>query len=259
MKCNNCNQEISGKANFCPKCGSALILEPEIIEAVSVDEKSQKALVNPAFANTCIGFGITGLAIAMIISGSPLIFIAGVFGVLAIINGVKSFKVQQSRKATWGTIFGTVAVFLAVVFLVFNITYIIKANKAPRVYSKELNLNIPNKVPEDYYQHSNVFSAYGFKVNYYYISLDHKEASAFTDEIEDDARWRILPFTVVEKVRLRNITDEDFFDFTVNGYFICYNRNNGSYSIPVSDEDYDCILVIYDSENKKIIIYEIWA
>ena len=261
MKCNNCNQEINRKANFCPNCGGALTIELEAIETVGIDEKSEKVLVNPTYTKTSIGFGIAGLVIALFFMGSILVFVAGVFGVFAIINGIKSFKIQQSRKANWGTIFGSVAVFLTIIFLVFNITYIIKANKAALVYSKELNVNIPYEIPKEYYQHSNTFAKYTFKANYYYISLDDEEASAFIDEIEEDARWRALPFTVTEKVRLQNLTNRkaDFFDFSINGYFICYNRRNGTYSIPVKDENYNCVLMIYDSQNKIIIIYEMWA
>ena len=88
-------------------------------------------------------------------------------------------KIQSSRRTDWGMIFGVVTAFLSVIFFAFQIKYTAKVFNSARKYSEKLGIEIPSDLPQEYYQHTNVFKMYDFQSNAYSYHLNDDDAAVF--------------------------------------------------------------------------------
>ena len=264
IKCKNCDHVISDDANFCPVCGSRLEIDAKARESETAEHEGRRPVIDPNLASRSLGFGIAGFAVAFFLWHITIwhiaIFcvLAGVFSFLAIFFGIKSMKIQSSRRTDWGMIFGVVTAFLSVIFLAYHINYTAKLFNSARKYSEKLGIEIPSDLPQEYYQHSNVFKMYDFQTNAYSYHLNDDDAEVFLGKIENDPRRQLLPLTSSEMQYLTEITTEEFIIYSPSGYYLCYDLKNNRYDLPSGAEEYHFILLIYDQTEKRIYVYEIW-
>jgi len=252
MKCIFCNQEIDENAKFCPYCGKQI---PATDEAVEIKYKG-----DPTKANLSIGLGLTSIVIAYFFSLSFYVIIAFICGIFALIYGIKSFDSVKRGRAQWGAVFGAVSVFLSVIFLAFLLNQSLKAQKSASFYANELHIDyFPDEKPQIYHIHSDIFRLYNVNVNYYFYSLEDEKADDLTNDITEDIWWLSLPFSEDQLAFLENVDGEEkLISFPAEGYFLSYDKKHETYTFPTEDE-YHFILIIFDTDNNKINIYEFWS
>lgn len=259
IKCKNCDHVISDDANFCPVCGSRLEIDAKARESETAEHEGRRPVIDPNLASRSLGFGIAGFVVAFFLWQITIFCVlAGVFSFLAIFFGIKSMKIQSSRRTDWGMIFGVVTAFLSVIFFAFQIKYTAKVFNSARKYSEKLGIEIPSDLPQEYYQHSNVFKMYDFQTNAYSYHLNDDDAAVFLGKIENDPRRQLLPLSSSEMQYLTEITTEKFIIYPLSGYYLCYDLKNNVYDLPSGAEEYHFILLIYDQTEKRIYVYEIW-
>jgi hypothetical protein len=109
MYCTNCGIKIAERSNFCPECGTALIVQPETQPQLpAIDSESEQQVSGKqtnSFSIVAFVLGILGIFIG------PLSIGAIIFGALGISQTGKNPDIQGRGLAVAGLILGIVVVF----------------------------------------------------------------------------------------------------------------------------------------------------
>lgn len=238
MKCPECGRELESGANFCPDCGTRVLFEKQPQQ-------------NPSHysATNVLSFGTTALLVSLFLERTIAV-VALIFGVLAVLSGIKLLKTPLFKKALLGMTFGILGIIFG---LVFSIQLLIQfrtlKNLNPKM-EEGFSLTIPERKPDAMLFYFERFDEVDYWANEYHYFLSEEEFEALDGQ---DLDW--LPYEESELVKhFANLLGIKL------GTSICLDKSEG-----VTDpdqledaEEYRYTAVIFDQDNSKLIIMEIW-
>lgn len=253
MNCKVCNQVIEKEVNHCPNCGAELSKEEiktfgDLIK--SNDIQNNKFTDSSTTPNSALTIGILAFALALIL-GKFYSVGALILGGYGVVTGVRSLKILQSRKATWGTILSSLGVFIATLTLITTLVFTKYVSKVDERLSEELAFELPDIMPGYYFLGSRSIPMEKYIFDEFYYQLDEKTAEMIMDKTQNDERFHETSY--LEELA----TEFSKLKFDVNGVYLVYNRLTKTNELPSDFSKLDFVMLIYDIEEKQIIIYEI--
>lgn len=253
MNCKVCNQVIEKEVNYCPNCGAELSKEEiktfdDLIN--SNDVHNNKFPDSSTTPNSTLTIGILAFALALIL-GKFYSIGALILGGYGVVVGVKSLKILKSRKATWGIILSSLGIFVAILSLITTVVFTKYVSKVDERLSKELDFELPNIMPGYYFLGSKSIPMESYVFDEFYYQLDDQIAEEIINKAQNDERFH-------ETSYLEEFASEfPKLKFDVNGVYLVYDRLTETNELPSDFSKLDFVMLIYDIEEKQIIIYEI--
>jgi RNA polymerase subunit RPABC4/transcription elongation factor Spt4 len=243
MKCPNCHHEILEGSKYCQYCGAEIADNEQTIETEStvVDIEDKKA------AQNAVLFGSLSVFASIFFEGF-VYYIAIVFGFFAFVYGFR-IRTKLLNKAILAMTLGFLGIFLSVLFLIKTQKVINIVNQIDDKCQEKFAIALPTS-PDQYLINDNLLPSYPFKANKYHYVLSQEDIESILAARDD---WEQLPLPEY----FTDYFEEAIFNFN-QGKYLIYDNLSSSLSMPDSLNDYDLIVIIIDTENSEISIYEFW-
>lgn len=243
MKCINCDKLLPDGAKFCPECGSPV--NETFTEKKNIKEKpSYIQYSNNNTVATTLTFGTLALCISFFLGG--YIGLTGIlFGIFAIINGIKFIKTPYLKKAMLGMTFGLLGICLGLISLIQMGIANNKLNSVNEKYELVFRHLSPNKEPESYLFYFQRFDETPFWSNEYHYNLESQEVEALYNRL-DWTQYR-------ENTDFSYIAHEIGIDLSEGSF--CIHNMDGLLDL---ENRFDYYIIYVDPENNEMIIVEVW-
>lgn len=245
MKCNHCGQEIQDNSKFCPFCG----VEQSEQEVIQENTKSWQRLEKNNTVNIALICGSLSLFFSLIIGG--LISVAGLLlAPICLYFSIRNFKPALLKKAVLGLAFGVLGIIFGIINLI-NIRIAWKAiEEMENECQEKIEITISDAELGSFLLHNNPLSPQSYHVNQYQYRLTEAKRDELIQQRSD---WQHLPLPTV----FRNAFTDVNLNFS-GGSYLFYDNITNTVAMPEVEDDYDFMLVIIDTQNNKLYIYEFW-
>gem|GEM_PF-2537984 len=276
MKCEYCEKEIQDGSLFCPYCGKALeggsnepkttaeevkMATPEFLDENIQTPESMQALANyRKRAGSALLYGILSLVFGCFFSGFYFPSLAMLFGAVAIILAVSTFKKGFQNKLIAAAVCGILGMIIAGFSLRQAFLDRQISQSADEVYSAELNIDLPNLSPDYSHVSSPMYGTFEeLPKREFQYELNDIQSASFLNAIAEDSRWNHFPLDP----ELEAFLDDNFnllLDY--EGHYLFYDRTRSAFTNPADFsiylEEYDFVLVFFDDTQNRIVIYDVY-